>query len=124
MVGTLADPMHAMNLHDYIETRLEPSGKFIIAIDACLGQSSSIESIQLIDGPLRPGAGVQKELPPVGDISITGIVNVGGFMEFMVLQNTRLSLVFNIVNIIVASIESTLKKKKAKGAKRRELVNA
>ena len=51
-------------------------------------------------GPLRPGAAVNKDLPPVGDMAISGIVNVGGFMEYVVLQNTRLSLVMNMANKI------------------------
>ena len=47
-----------------------------------------------------PGAGVSKELPLVGEIFINGIVNVSGFLEYFVLQNTRLSLVFRLAEII------------------------
>jgi len=32
--------------------------------------------------PMRPGAGVNKELPEVGNISITGIVNFHGIYGF------------------------------------------
>jgi putative sporulation protein YyaC len=53
---------------------------------------------------VRPGAGVNKELPPVGDIHMTGIVNVGGFMEYFVLQNTRLNLVVKMSEIIAQSL--------------------
>ena len=49
---------------------------------------------------MKPGAGVNKDLPPVGDIHLTGIVNVGGFMEYFVLQNTRLSIVFHMADVI------------------------
>lgn len=55
------------------------------------------------------GAGVNKQLPPVGDIHLTGIVNVGGFMEYFVLQNTRLSLVMRLSDIIATSLYSALK---------------
>ncbi|MNI78550.1 hypothetical protein D3C73_1349350 [compost metagenome] len=82
---------------------------YIIGIDACLGQTSSVGSIQVVQGPLRPGAGVNKELPPVGNIHVTGIVNVGGFMEYFVLQNTRLSLVMRLSEIISSSIYSAIK---------------
>ena len=51
-------------------------------------------------GSLQPGAGVNKRLPQVGDVYITGIVNVGGFMEYFVLQNTRLSLVTKMAAVI------------------------
>jgi hypothetical protein len=37
-----------------------------------------------------------------------GIVNVGGFMEYMILQNTRLSLVMKMAEIISAGISYNL----------------
>jgi putative sporulation protein YyaC len=77
---------------------------YIIAIDACLGQLSSVGNIQFCDGPVKPGAGVNKELPPVGNVHITGVVNVGGFMEYFVLQNTRLSLVFEMAEVITSGL--------------------
>ena len=39
---------------------------------------------------------MKKELPPTGDAHIVGHVNVGGFRDFFVLQNTRLSLVVDM----------------------------
>ena len=56
------------------------------------------------NGPLRPGLGVRKKLPPVGDLYIAGVVNVGGFMEYMVLQNTRLGLVMKMAQVIASGI--------------------
>ena len=112
--GTLEEPVHAVNLQDNIssiyKTHHQP---FVIGIDACLGQSSSIGCIQIIDGPLAPGAGVNKQLPPVGDIHLTGIVNVGGFMEYFVLQNTRLSLVMRLSDIIAISLYNAIKEWKS-----------
>ncbi|MGB4312546.1 MAG: DUF1256 domain-containing protein [Natronincolaceae bacterium] len=43
--------------------------------------------------------------PAVGDISITGIVNLSGYMEYLVLQNTRLSLVMKMADTLVQSIK-------------------
>lgn len=107
--GTLDEPVHAVNLKDTIDhiqqTYIHP---FILAVDACLGQYSSVGMIQISHGPVKPGAGVNKDLPPVGDAHITGIVNVCGFMEYFVLQNTRLSLVIKMSEIIANSIESSL----------------
>ncbi|WP_055106429.1 spore protease YyaC [Paenibacillus ihumii] len=109
LYGTLDEPVHAMNLKDTLQqintTFVDP---YIIGIDACLGQTTSVGSIQVVQGPLRPGAGVNKELPPVGDIHLTGIVNVGGFMEYFVLQNTRLSLVMRLSEIIASSLYSAI----------------
>lgn len=103
--GTLDDPIHAVNLIDklsYINERHPDS--FVIAVDACLGRMKNIGMIKVLHGPLKPGAGVKKELPPVGNIHITGIVNVSGYMEFFVLQNTRLNLVMKMAKQIAAGI--------------------
>lgn len=106
--GSLGDPIHAVNLQERLLIIEKVYKKpFIVAIDACLGQSGNIGSIQIKKGPLKPGAGVNKTLPPVGDVQITGIVNVSGFMEFFVLQNTRLHLVMNIARSISESIYRT-----------------
>ncbi len=106
--GTLEDPVHAVNLEEKINlVHLEHSNPFIIAVDACLGRTKSVGTVQIHPHPLKPGAGVHKDLPEVGNIHITGIVNVSGFMEFYVLQNTRLSLVWNMAKTIAESIELT-----------------
>ena len=103
--GTLDEPVHATNLKDNIQfIQQSLFNPFIIAIDACLGRIDSIGCITLADGPLKPGAGVHKQLPEVGEAHITGIVNVGGFMEYMVLQNTRLNLVWRMSENISALI--------------------
>ena len=48
--------------------------------------------------------GVQKDLPPVGDIHITGIVNTAGIMEQLTLQTTRLSTVVALADVIACGI--------------------
>jgi putative sporulation protein YyaC len=109
LYGTLEDPVHAMNLEDtLLEINRKFDKPFVIGIDACLGQVSSVGCIQIGQGPVKPGAGVNKELPPVGDIHVTGIVNVGGFMEYFVLQNTRLHLVIRMSEVIASSLMSAI----------------
>lgn len=109
LYGTLDEPVHAMNLNETL-LKINRSSRypFVIAVDACLGQVSSVGCIQLGAGPVRPGAGVNKELPPVGDIHMTGIVNVGGFMEYFVLQNTRLNLVMKMSDVIAQSLKRAI----------------
>lgn len=105
LYGTLEHPVHAMNLEEtLLEIDRRTSRPFIVGIDACLGQAASVGCIQVGEGPVKPGAGVNKELPPVGDIHMTGIVNVGGFMEYFVLQNTRLHLVMRMADLIAQSL--------------------
>jgi putative sporulation protein YyaC len=107
--GTLEEPVHAVNLQDTIHIiRQKHKRPFIIAIDACLGRSESVGYISIKEGPLQPGTGVNKDLPAVGDLQVIGIVNIGGFMEYMVLQNTRLSLVMKMAEIISDVIHTSL----------------
>lgn len=110
LYGTLDEPVHAINLQSTLDQISQKHhNPYVIGIDACLGQSSSVGCIQVTEGPLRPGAGVNKELPPVGDIHLTGIVNVGGFMEYFVLQNTRLNLVVKLADVISSSLYTAIK---------------
>ncbi len=109
LIGTLKNPIHAQNLEstlDYIHE--DYRDHFIIAIDSSLGRQEKVGYLSIKNTPLKPGAGVNKDLPSVGDISITGIVNIGGLMELMVLQSTRLSLVMNMADIISKSIYLSL----------------
>ena len=107
--GTLDRPVHAMNLADTIaQVKTNHPHAVIVAVDACLGQSRSVGYIQVGLGPIRPGAGVNKNLPEVGQVHITGIVNVSGFMEYFVLQNTRLNIVMRMAEIISNSIISAV----------------
>ncbi|MDY4694326.1 MAG: spore protease YyaC [Blautia sp.] len=103
--GTLEQPVHALNLPKisrYIKSA-HPDG-LIIAIDASLGQKKHLGYVTIGSGALYPGAGVQKELPPVGDIHITGIVNIGGVLEQLTLQTTRLSTVISMADAITQGI--------------------
>ncbi len=109
--GTLAEPVHAKNLTDTIlNIKQNYNCPLIIAIDACLGHSEHVGSITLGHGPLKPGAAVNKDLPSVGDMFITGIVNVGGFMEHMVLQSTRLHLVMEMADAIASGLSVWLRR--------------
>ncbi|WIV13881.1 spore protease YyaC [Proteiniborus sp. MB09-C3] len=101
VLGTLEAPVHAKNLEENIRNIYSSyKNPFVIAIDACLGKLERVGHINVAKGSLKPGSGVNKDLPKVGDIHITGVVNIGGFMEYMVLQNTRLSTVMKMADII------------------------
>lgn len=107
--GTLDDPVHATNLADAMSSITAVfANPYIVAVDACLGRLESVGFVTVGRGPLRPGAAVNKDLPPVGDICITGIVNVGGFMEHLVLQSTRLNLVVKMADAIAFGLASGL----------------
>ncbi len=114
--GTLDLPVHAANLSDHLERIVQQHhDPFIIAIDACLGKTDHVGCISVKSGPLRPGTGVNKNLPPVGQVHVIGVVNVGGFMEYLVLQNTRLALVMKMAEIIADSLYDGLSQVAASG---------
>lgn len=99
--GSLESPIHSKNLNiimDRINENFE--NPFIIGIDACLGSFQNIGKIFIDKKPLLPGLAVNKDLPPIGEMSITGIVNISGNFEFMVLQNTRLYTVMSLSDSI------------------------
>jgi putative sporulation protein YyaC len=107
--GTLDSPVHAVNLQETIDyVKKKHPNPLIIAVDACLGQLNSVGKITVAHGPIKPGAGVKKQLPEVGTFHITGIVNIGGFMEYFVLQNTRLSVVMKMGEVIATSLHNAI----------------
>lgn len=107
--GSLDDPVHAKNIDEVMQkintAHIRP---FVVAIDACLGKMDHVGYVTIGEGSIKPGSGVNKDLMPVGDMFITGIVNFGGFMDFLVLQNTRLSIVMKMADLIAMSIRYVL----------------
>lgn len=109
LYGTLASPVHAGNLDSTLSTIKEKHPHApVIAVDASLGTSSHIGYVTLGTGSIRPGLGVQKELPEAGDICITGIVNFSGRLNHLCLQTTRLSTVMQLADCISFGIISAL----------------
>ncbi|MCL6521860.1 MAG: spore protease YyaC [Firmicutes bacterium] len=109
VLGTLEAPVHATNLVPTVRwLEMADPRPAVVAVDACLGPVESVGTITVGAGALRPGAGVRKVLPQVGDCYVTGTVNVGGFMEYLVLQNTRLSLVMAMAAVIAEGLLSAV----------------
>lgn len=103
--GTLENPVHAKNIVDTLhEINSIFHNPYIIAIDSCLGSMNNIGKIFIQKKPLIPGLALNKNLPPVGEMSITGIVNISGSFDFLVLQNTRLNTVMNLADSISRGI--------------------
>lgn len=105
VIGNLGEPVHALNLKQVInQIKAEIDSPFVIAIDASLGVADHVGYITISDCPISPGKGVNKKLPAIGDISITGIVNVSGQSPSM-LQSTRLYTVMQLANCIADAIK-------------------
>ena len=106
--GTLDAPVHALNLESTLSgiKKRHPSA-LILAVDASLGSQKHIGYITAGIGPIHPGSGVHKNLPAVGDLYITGILNASGSFEHFLLQTTRLSFVVQMADTITDGILRT-----------------
>lgn len=101
LYGNLENPIHAKNLEDTIkEINKKYKKPYVIAIDASLGNMQNVGKVIIERKPLCPGSALNKKLPKVGNLSISGIVNISGALEFMVLQNTRLYIVMKLAKTI------------------------
>ena len=105
--GSLEYPIHSSNITEVLsKIYINFTNPYIVAIDSALGTVQNIGKIIIEDSPLFPGAALNKDLPPIGDICIKGIVNISGNMEFMILQNTRLYTVMTLADTISGGIIS------------------
>src|SRR5690606_22848999 len=115
VLGTLGNTVNAMNIEKTLEVIKEKYyDYFVVAIDACLGRLENVGKISVLPFPLKPGAGVGKDLPEVGDIHIAGVVNFKptyGNYDLLVLQNTKLSIVVDLKERIVQAINYVMKKR-------------
>lgn len=99
--GCLESPVHSKNLTAILDkVNLYFDNPYIIAIDSSLSSIHNIGKVFIEEGPIYPGLALNKDLPPVGNLSIRGIVNISGNFEFMVLQNTRLYTVMTLADCI------------------------
>lgn len=112
--GNLQNPIHAKNICDFLNhLNSKFDNPYIIAIDACLGSIQNVGKIIVGNKPICPGSALNKSLPSVGNLSITGVVNISGAFEFMVLQNTRLCTVMKLADTISKSIYHSFIKAKS-----------
>lgn len=103
--GSLSNPIHAKNLCDILEKiRANFTNPYIVAIDSSLGNFQDVGKIIIDKTPLCPGLALGKNIPPIGNMSIKGIVNISGNFEFMILQNTRLYAVMSLADCIANGI--------------------
>lgn len=69
VIGTLKNPIHALNLHT-----VNTTGYFTIAIDSSMGERECLYNFAIKPTPIYPGCAVGKQLNPIGDMSIGAIL--------------------------------------------------
>lgn len=103
--GTLKNPVTAKEakyLGEFLH-KTHPKSK-IIAVDAAVGEEPDIGLLKVVPGALRPGAGANKRLPKVGDVSVLGIVAKKSPLSYQLFNLTRLGVVYSMAETVAASI--------------------
>lgn len=108
LFGTLECPVHALSLPDVMSS-IDTLNTLVVAVDAGVGDPEMVGSIGLCGEPVKPGSGLGKELPSVGDVSVTGIVAMGGIAPFVMLQNAPLGLVYSMAEKTFFAIQYALR---------------
>jgi putative sporulation protein YyaC len=115
LYGTLSAPITAKEIK-YMRTFLKEThrGSPVIAIDAAVGEAGDIGLIKLHDTPLLPGAGANKQLGAIGDITIMGVVAEKSVANYGLLNTTRLNIVYTMAEILSDGIAALLWERCAK----------
>lgn len=120
LYGTLAAPVTAKEIK-YLRSFLKkthPKSQ-ILAIDAAVGEKGDVGVIRVTDSPLFPGAGANKQLGCLGDVSILGIVAEKSVANYGILNTTRLNLVYTMSEIISEGVSNLLWERASKTAVRK-----
>lgn len=107
LFGTFEKPVHALTLPDAL-SQIDSTRTLVIAVDASVGGARYVGYVGMSPSPVRPGSGLGKDLPPVGDVSITGIAAESGLAPFLMLQNASLGMVYNMAEKTFRAIHMTL----------------
>ncbi len=116
--GSLASPVTAMNvLQSYDEIKRKHPRAFVIAIDSAVGTDSEVGAVMVIPRGLRPAAAVGKNLPPVGDIGVVGVVSPQR-LGADALNKVRLALAWSLAGKIADGISFALMRREKRADNR------
>lgn len=107
--GSLSSPVTAKEIK-YLRAHLKSTHqkRACIVVDAAVGAQGDIGTIKISNTPLYPGAGANKKLGAIGDISIMGIVAEKSIANYALLNTTRLNLVYTMSEIIAQALADVL----------------
>lgn len=106
--GTLQHPVHAINLSSTLSIlQKDYAHPFLLVIDAAVGPAEKIGCISLSCAPISPGKGICRPLPPVGNLSLTGIVGEASEHCAADLPYTRLFVVNTLADFICEAVMTT-----------------
>lgn len=76
----------------------------IVAIDAAVGKREDVGNIKILKKGIKPGLGVNKNLPLTGDVSIIGVMCEKTSETLPFLGGERISKVFSMAKVISSGI--------------------
>ncbi|BBH21806.1 hypothetical protein Back11_31510 [Paenibacillus baekrokdamisoli] len=107
--GTLKEPWDSTR---YEASVLDmPASLPVIAIDACLGKIDDACRYLISEGPLYPARAVGKNLPPIGNYSLEGIVAPLSVKPYWSLQSASLYEVIDLARAVTDAIHSAWRHK-------------
>lgn len=102
--GSLGFDVNALNLIEMMSQIKNKHGEpYIVAVDAILGPRD-VGTIVIHDGSLKPGSGVDKDLPRLGEMCICGYVGPASPAYYHVLKNAGLQNVYGIARTIASGL--------------------
>lgn len=107
LYGDMDNPIHALNLDRIIPKIIEENeDAFVIGFDSALSSGDSkFGDVLFRHKPIKPGAGVGKDLLKVGDYSIIGITGYDYEQFESLCKKTKLGDVWNISSKIIKEIQ-------------------
>lgn len=79
--------------------RAHPLSK-VVVIDAAVGKKEDVGSIKILPRSIRPGLGVNKNLPPIGDVSVIGVISERSKCNLAMLGYAKVSNVYAMAKAI------------------------
>ena len=108
--GNLVLPVTALNLVEVErQIRADHPARQIVALDSAVGSPSDIGSIRVFSGGLRAGEAMGKNLPEVGDISITATVCA---RSSKALSSVRLGLIYRLARMLSVALRPCVEGKR------------
>ncbi|MDD4036032.1 MAG: spore protease YyaC [Bacilli bacterium] len=102
ILGTVDDPVHAGNIENICNDIRDDD--LVIAIDASLTEVKvNVGNISIGLGPIKPGSGVGKDLPEIGDVNIytiIGLLESDAYDNFCNLINMNLNEIYNVAGVV------------------------
>lgn len=107
--GTMSAPVTAKESETIYKTIrfLHPLSK-ILVVDAGVGSDSEIGLIKVLNGGIKPGLALKKNLSVLGDVSVVGVISPReNACEYLVYK-ADISAVYKISSVIAAAIANAV----------------